>query len=233
MAYKILVAIPVLTGADHCKQAIDSVVNQPGVDLLIIDNGATPEVKDLISSYNAPNGVCITNEVNRYVNPAWNQSLIYFLNGDWDYICVMNSDLVLREDWVQVVQKRWVINPHEILLPVMNEQGHSGSEVMEAKYVSEATPGVFITLNRKQATMVYPIPEDIKVWFGDQYIYTILRELGYQTVIPPNLCARHAWSSTVSRLPGISEIIEEDKIQWADVVEPLMRQRIQFLKDKL
>lgn len=233
MKNDILVAIPVLTGSDHCKAAIDSVFPKEGVQILIADNGAEESVKEMLKVYTAQPIYFERFHQNIFVNPVWNTFLKTFLSSSYERLVIMNSDLLMQSQWVEVVNNRWTINPDEILLPVMDELRDINPAVSNAQVVIEGTPGVFITLNRKQAEMVYPIPEDIKIWFGDLWIFTILRELGYQTVIPENLLAKHFWSSTVSRLPGISELIEHDKIQWADVVEPLMRQRIQFLKDKL
>ncbi len=233
MKNDILVAIPVLTGPDHCKAAIDSVFQKEGVQVLILDNGSDASVKEMLKQYTSQ-PICFERfPQNIFVNPVWNVAMRIFLNSSYERLIIMNSDLIMQDRWSEVVRNRWAVNPHEILLPVMDELREVDVAVSNRQVATEGTPGVFITLNKKQAEMVYPIPEDIKVWFGDLWVFTILRELGYQTVIPENLLAKHFWSSTVSRLPGISEIIEEDKIQWAEVVEPLMRQRIQFLKDKL
>jgi hypothetical protein len=140
----------------------------------------------------------------------------------------MNSDLIMQRNWSEVLRNRWKVNPDEILLPVMGGPvtEEVSTEIAPAELVTSGTPGVFITLNRKQAEMIYPIPEACRVWFGDNWIYEILRIIGFETLIPSNLLAHHYWSQTVSKVPGISKIIEEDKIAWRDIVEPKMRQRI-------
>lgn len=223
---RILVGIPVLTGAAHCKEAIDSVMykersnKNAAIDLLIIDNGSEQEVKDLIyNPHFLVYGTVIKNEVNQYVNPAWNQIIEYGLRNNYDRIIIMNSDLIMNDGWDIVCRNRWEVNQDEILLPVMDELHDVDTAIAPAKKVDSGTPGVFITLNRKQAELIYPIPSEILVWFGDLYLFTILRAKGYETLIPENLLAKHYWSSTISRVPGISEIIEEDKKQWEIVKE--------------
>jgi hypothetical protein len=76
------------------------------------------------------------------------------------------------------------------------------------------TPGVLICLNKTHANLVYPIPETLKVWFGDNWIYDGLRGVGYKTIIVNNLITYHSGSQNVSKVKGISEIIEQDKIEW-------------------
>lgn len=225
---KIIVSIPMLYGSSHCKAAIESVIGRPDVDVLIGDNGADQDVKDLIANYDC---LKIVEPANIYVNPIWNKFIASFLSGGWDYLIIMNSDLTPFGKWDEICRKRWLEKPDEILIPRLDEIPRNYlTAIAGAKVVTEGTPGVFITLNRKQAGMVYPIPEEIKCWFGDNWIYEILRTLGFQTVIPSNLFASHAWSSTISRVPGISEIIEEDKVAWRDIVEPKMRERIGVLR---
>lgn len=216
---KILVSIPCLYGSAHTKEAIDSVI-KPNVDLLLIDNGAEPDVKRVLDRY--PTALIIRNKENIYVNPAWQQAISYFLmNPQYSHLILMNSDLIMQKDWSEVCFKRWENNPDEILIPNMTQDKffnfpvHPG--MSEVQRVYEGTPGVFITLSRKQAEIINPLPTEIKVWFGDNWIYEILRGLDYKTVIPENLWSYHYWSQTVQRVPGISELIEKDKVQWESI----------------
>lgn len=209
---KILVGIPCLYGAEHTKKAIDSVINE--ADVLVIDNGAEKEVNDLISAYGS-RVFCIKNPVNVYVNPAWNQIMEFFLAGKWDRLVIMNSDLIMQYGWSKRLR--------DGIIPIISDD-NCKTEIV----CTEGTPGVFICLDRKMTEIVYPIPPDIKVWFGDNWIFETLRSVGYQTIMIPGLKAHH-WhngSQTVQRVPGISEIIEDDKIAWEQIVEPAMRKNI-------
>jgi hypothetical protein len=61
----------------------------------------------------------------------------------------------------------------------------------------EGIPGIFITLSREQAKAVYPIPEEIKVWFGDSYLYPLLDASGYSISISHDLLAFHHTSMSI------------------------------------
>jgi len=232
----ILVGIPCLMGAYQTKQAILSVISESNVDLLIIENGSAQDVKEVISTFeDRPQVKVIRNEQNTYVCPVWNQIQEYFLaNSRYDRLIIMNSDLVMAARWSEVLLNRWAIEPYEVCIPVIKDVmvGQVDDvEVGEAQVVSEGTPGVFLTLNRDQVNMVYPIPESIKIWFGDNWIYDILRGVGHETVIPENLLSYHYWSTSVSsNASEFHPIIEQDKIAWRDEVQEKVNLKIKELK---
>jgi GT2 family glycosyltransferase len=230
---KVLLSIPCLYGAAHTKEAILSVINS-GVDLLLIDNGADADVKSVLNWYdvNYANVSVIRNPTNIYVNPAWNQALSYFLeHREYTHLILMNSDLILDKDWLMNIRSWLANNPNDICLPTITE-GRSGcNDEQKGTVVNEGTPGVFIMINREHVKIVNPIPKEIVLWFGDNFIFSVLRELGYNTVILNNLCAYHYWSANVSKLPEASVLIEKDKVAWAEVVEPMMQRKIQYFKN--
>lgn len=232
---KYCVGIPVLYGAGHTQEAIESVVHHPDTELLIIDNGAEMPVKEVISYYaSLPNVFILRNPENLFVNPAWNQILNRFLESDSDYLMIMNSDLILHKDWKEVLDRflgleKWS-DTNLIVAPVIT----SDKNVLNTNIyipgsiedwnsmlqpISEGPPGVLIILNKEHAQLVYPIPETLKVWFGDTFIFNKLRSLMYKTVVLNNLLTYHSGSQNISRVPGISEIIEQDKIEWAKLQE--------------
>lgn len=215
-----LVGIPCLFGAEHTQEAIESVVNNANTDVLLIDNGAETGVKYVIDKYvnSKTNVFVINNKENIYVNPAWNQIINFFLNNDYDYLLIMNSDLILQKDWKQVLDFYLEKYPELIPVPVIShDKSILKSQVdIEFNYgeVFSSTAGVCIVLSKEMANKIYPIPEQLKVWFGDNWIYDGLRKLGYRTFVLNNFISYHSGSQNVSRVKGISEIIEQDKIEW-------------------
>lgn len=222
----ILVGIPALYGYQHTKNAIESVLNQGEVcDVLLIDNGGDRDIKKIVSDYTGhPRFSVIANENNVFVNPAWNQIMKAFLDcpDGYDLLCIMNSDLELNKGWSDVVRSMLKENDKRSLSPkVVNDLARfnrvvdpSNTSCMD---VTIGLPGVFFTLTKEQCKLVYPIPETIKVWFGDNWIFDKLRNSGHSTVVVDNLLAIHGNSQTVSRVPGISEIIEQDKLEWEKI----------------
>ncbi len=234
---KILVSIPCLFNGAMCNEAIASVAEKEFVSVLLIDNGSDEDVKEVINKWSKlPNVYVINNPQNVYVNKAWGQAVDFFVNNiEYSHLIIMNSDLVMHSKWDRVLINRLAENINEITIPkVIDDKFFNGNDidmsVSESEKVYSGTAGIFIVLSRKLVELINPIPTECLVWFGDQYIYTVLRSLGYETVIPNNLLCYHAHSQTVSRVPGISEIIERDKIAWNEIVEPRMLDLIEKLK---
>lgn len=217
---KILVGIPALYGYQHTKNAVESVLNQKDVDLLFIDNGGDEDIKKVVNDYHGhPRFHLISNEYNIFVNPAWNVLMKHFLKSDYELLCIMNSDLALNKQWSEVIRKRLRVNQNECMVPHVTTDIKRFERIQDPSYmdsmvVTVGLPGVFFTLTKEQAAMVYPIPETLKIWFGDNWVFERLRKRGHKTIIPSSLVAIHGNSQTVSRLPGISELIEIDKLEW-------------------
>lgn len=217
--YRYMIGIPCLLGAGHTKEAIESVVNHPDTFVLLIDNGAEQAVKDVLGEYEDRDNVhVIHNPVNVYVNPAWNQILEFFLGGIADYLLIMNSDLILHKKWKKVLDLTYQEFPDMIPVPVISsDKGILNTPIATYSsytHIMEGPAGVLIILNKKHAQLVYPIPASIRVWFGDNWIFDRLRNHHYKTLILDNLLTYHSGSQNVSKVPGIAEIIEEDKRAW-------------------
>lgn len=232
---KILVGIPCLYGYKHTEDAINCCLSQNNVDLLLIDNGGNDEIKTLFKNYACYDRITIIqNEVNVYVNPAWNQILDYFLKTDIEQLVIMNSDLVLQKDWSEVLRYRFSKKSNETLIPtLLNDIKHVGRKVsvtdLDSKNVTSAA-GFFITLNKHQAKLVYPVTEDCKVWYGDNWIYEILMGAGHKMQVVNNLLGFHTASQTLQRVAGIHDIIAKDNATWVSTVQPEIFKRIELNK---
>ena len=225
---KILLSIPCLYGVEHTKECIDSIAFKENIDVYLIDNGAEDTVKKLLNDYEnrCPNVKVLHNPKNIFVNPAINQGMQYFLeNKEYDYFISINSDLILYPNWDEVVRKRLAVNPDEICMPtIINDKLFSNvsinSDVVEGTVINGGVNGVFMIMNRKQVELVNPIPEEMKIWFGDNHIFDILRGVGYKTIMSDNFLGYHYVSQNVQKVKGISEMIEEDKVMWESVGIP-------------
>jgi hypothetical protein len=199
-------------GEEHTRQCIDKLIGKS--DLLILDNGS--DLQNLLSQYDC---LKIVNEKNVLVNPGFNQLMEYFLSGDWDKLVIINSDFVMRDGWINAINVDFIPVP-------------SDGSISAPKEVFEGTPGVFMCLTREMVKAVYPIPDYIKIWFADDWIFGVLRGLGYKTIVLPDLVGEHYFSGSqdIVQTPNVYEIIEEDKRQWAMYGENDIKERIEKVK---
>lgn len=226
-----LVGIPVYLGVGHTIEAIESV----GSDLVIVDNNSEQGIKDYI--YNRKDIKVIANDKNEYVNPAWNQLMKYFLDHkEYDVLCIMNSDLILPKEWQYGLDIFYSVLggipvaeciDDKTMIPTCN-----GSR-FEYEELTGGIAGIFICLTREQCEKVYPIPSYIKCWFGDNWIYEILRMTGEKTHLYKNFKVYHAVSQNVSKTEGISQIIEDDKEAWSKYSEQDKKNRVEIIKNQV
>jgi hypothetical protein len=159
----------------------------------------------------------IINPQNIYVNPAWNQIMDFALVNKYERCCIMNSDLVLHPDWLKVLNKVEKENPMTVPCPTwchVEKFNEADTKNIQLINVDGGIPGVFLVLDQTLLEFVFPIPETLKIWFGDNWIFDLARQLGYQQCLVKGLYAHHYISQNVSRVTEAPEIIEQDKIQW-------------------
>jgi hypothetical protein len=206
---KVMVGIPVIYCPPCVQKCIDHLKNQD-CEIFIIDNNAEPRIKQIIAPYKKT-----VNEKNVYVNPAWNQIIAEFLVSDNDILIIQNSDLYLKSDVISKVKSLDLDN--DKIIPCLHLVNSFTECSRETHVVPGGVAGVFIPLTRKMAELVYPIPAELKLWFGDNWIYEKLQKHGYELTVFSDLQATHQWSSSVNALPEAAKIIEGDKIAWKTV----------------
>jgi hypothetical protein len=231
-----LVGIPCYLGIGHTIEAIESV----GSDVVIVDNCSEQGIKDYI--YNRKDLKVITNNSNEYINPAWNQIMAYFLeHKEYDVLCIMNSDLILPKGW-QYALDLFYKTHNSIPVPVCIDDKTKISEHnieinglfnYDIEKVDGGIAGIFICLTREQCEKVYPIPSYIKCWFGDNWIYEILRMTGDVTYLFNNLKVYHSISQNVSKTVGISQVIEDDKEAWDKYSKQDKKNRVEIIKNNV
>lgn len=207
---KILVGIPVIYCEECVSQCLDSIEPQAD-EILIVDNNSTEGIKKIISDKNK-----IVNPQNVFVNPAWNQIMEYFLKSENDILIILNSDMIVRNDALNIIRN---INIDEDLSIVLPSQVKSFSQIPDSKIeeIPWGYPGIMIILTRKMCEIVYPIPDGIKLWFGDDWIYKNLKKAGYSLRIYSSIECIHSGSRSLFSLPDYSSIIEDDKVKWEEI----------------
>lgn len=235
---KSLLCCPMVNNAHICAQLLNSIVNQRQ-DIAILVNGMDKEVIELVVNYQAnyPSiKYVIWEPENIFVTAAWNKFLELFLsNTKYTHILILNSDLIVNHDFFKVLEEWVQYSPTSIPIPKTVDKIKIFNRInpitLNHYTVTQGVAGICIILHRKAAACAYPIPEDIKVWYNDDYIMKICQANGYKLCILEDLKVFHEGSQTVKTVEGIMDIIEKDKIVWRDKVLPELEERIKKLKE--
>src|ERR1700678_2278168 len=89
--------------AQSLAEAVAS-FEDPCVDVVLVDNGASPEVKQVLLT--ARTARVLRNPRNIYINPAWNQLAHQFLRSRREIFALANADTILSRGWGRALFQR-------------------------------------------------------------------------------------------------------------------------------
>lgn len=199
----ILVGVPCYRDGAMVAKALTS-MQTDRIQLLIVDNGSDPDVKAVLDG----RGIVLRNPVNRYVNPAWNQMMQWFLDSpQYDLLVIANSDLVLDPGWADKLR-------------AYRRDRRSDQVIFGKVDVDTASLGAFFAMTRGAVEACHPIPEDLLIYGGDDFIFEIAKRVGFELATIGDLTMFHAVSGTIKKSPEVWEIGKRDNARWHHHVLP-------------
>lgn len=200
----VLIGIPCYKDGPMVDRCLRS-IREPKVQLLIVDNGSAADVKAAL----AGSGIVIRNDINRYVNPAWNQMMEFFLarSARYDLLVLANSDVVMDVGWAAKLRAHRAHDRRE--------------QIVFGKIdVKHASSGAFFAMTREVVRAVCPIPDDLLIYGGDDFIFEVNRRVGFAESVLPSITLFHVVSGTISKSPELWEIGHRDNARWHHHVLP-------------
>lgn len=227
---KILSMFPLFSDALPAELSYDS-LKVDDVDLYCIADNPKPEIIELIQRREIPINEWNAND--GFATGCWNQTYEYFMeHPEYDCLRVGFTDVVMQQGWKEILEANW--DEDQAILPrftgsletlrTVNRDPIVGNKSVR----TEGTPADCVFLSRKLVELTFPVPEEIKLWYNDEYIFTIMRSLGYETVVLDNLNAFHYGSLILTGTYGSesSARIEIDKKNWQEKIKDQMLERI-------
>ena len=202
----VLVGVPVYRGGSMVARCLRS-LRDPGVQLLIVDNGSDEDVRRVLPGH----GVILRNRQNRYVNPAWNQVLRHFLGGRWDLLVLANSDLVLSPGWSRALRAA-----RDLDRRAGRDRVLFGLDGPRAR----SSMGSFFALPRRAAAASYPIPDDLLVLGGDDFVLHVCHGVGIGEATVESVTMTHVERGTYDQSPEVWGTARSDTDRWNQYVLP-------------
>tara|TARA_Y100001970_G_scaffold259687_1_gene340961 strand:- start:160 stop:909 length:750 start_codon:yes stop_codon:yes gene_type:complete len=185
--------------------------------ILFFDNGSQPSFESLIKD---DNYIYYRKEKNIYVNPAWNEifdlvktKYLTLLNND----CFIESDNYFKEvlahmeknDIVLSSCKTKNISFYNIFTKFLYKIIFLRFKLGSLTYSSVSRrQGWLMTINLKKYMLLdYKIPKYLKIWYGDDWIWSQIIKNNLKYALYKNRYALHIKSSSSSLIPNI---IQED-----------------------
>lgn len=225
---KLSVVIPTLQkDVSTLTNLVSTLTNDEIVDeILIIDNS--------LKGYHFDNKKVrvITPRENLFVNPSWNLGVQEAKN---EYICLANDDIKIPKNYCSMLIKQ--MSDKYGIIGISTEDvidtRNSDNEVIidissvETEKVNNLTfrpitfrPHNYGTLMFFKKENYVPIPEDLKIFFGDDWIIYQAKKLGKANVIVCGAKIYHLGSMTSSSFSGFAS---KEKKKYLDHIIPKYR----------
>jgi hypothetical protein len=211
---KMLVGVPVFRVPDLVRSCLTALSDSPA-DILVVDNAADTDVKQVYNTFK--NRVHVSfNSTNEYCNGGWNRIFQFGLTHDYDLIAIGSSDAALHPGWYEAIQARAAQVCNEVWVPSIGEPVFN-PDSSSVTYVMSGVAGFFTFLPREAVKLVYPIPHQIRHWFGDQYMYETLRQHGWKVAVLNQVRAHHQQSAITAATPEAYDVIKQDIQAWKEM----------------
>jgi GT2 family glycosyltransferase len=237
----IAICIPCWNQLWYTKTTVESMLrNSAGHDIMFffVDNGSTDGTYEYLLSVKAKASI-IRNPTNLGCNPAWNQLLKAALVEEPTMIVLANNDIKVMPGWLDPIVREFAkdesINEtahdkiqQRYFLPNgdlhNDETFDEDAKVGADHFRGQTLPGrggwcIFFPTDAVRAFM--PIPDTLKLWYGDDYIHEVLSRKGYRCESVMDSFVLHYLSKTVEVVPNKVEIVAADKAAFEAIMKEM------------
>jgi N-acetylglucosaminyl-diphospho-decaprenol L-rhamnosyltransferase len=204
----ISVIIPVLNQINwtiDCIQSLKEGEVKPD-EIILIDNGSTDPYKNITEIFRDMNVLYIRNDINIGVNHAWNLALSITKR---KYALLLNNDTVANKYFLKKVLKVMEDKNISICIPtrevtikrVHDENKDDDPILIDAPDIE----GWAFTIRTEVYNKIGPIPNSLKIFMGDTYLYSCANILGYRNVKMINNTVYHYGSLTLKETKSQDE----------------------------
>jgi len=169
-------------------------------EVILINNGSTDKYHTLVKKYNQLNINHKKKETNEGVNSAWNDGIRLCKT---PYLSILNDDIILNKYFFQKIIETMKDPKVGIVIPLTVKRKKIIENSLDVPIVLKEVrkrEGWAFTIRKSVADQFDPIPEDLKTYCGDDYLFHKVRGLGYKIVKMSNNFIYHYGNSTIIKV---------------------------------
>ena len=216
---KVSAIIPTLWKAkEFTDHLVDVLIEDESVgEIIIIDNAPGD------FSYDNEKVVMLKQEENLYVNPSWNLGIE---ESDYDKFIILNDDIIIPYNFVTQLEK-WLTKDRGIIgidAPSVIKVADCSSENMTfldreiaLKSIVYRNWGFGIVMSGHKESY-HNIPENIRIWYGDDYLVQMNNEVGKVNYVIDDIPIFTKMSAT-SDLEEFNEIKNVDMLMYNRIIK--------------
>jgi len=219
----ITVVVPVFNGIKITDDFFETICMNTIIpkEIILIDNGSSDNYYGLTKKYKQLNINYVRNEINEGVNSAWNYGIKH---SKTPLISILNNDLLLNEYFFQKVLESMNNLKAGIVFPAIIKPNQKFKESLDVPVILKEPRkrnGCAFTIKKEVTDQIEPIPEDLKTYCGDDYLFYQTKLLGYKTFKMSNNFVFHYGGSTLKTVEWIvgKSIRKKEKKIWKKIKE--------------
>lgn len=222
----ISVVIPVLNNYEMTDHLLLDIANNTVVplEIILIDNNSLEPIYNLVKKYQNLNILYIRNPQNTGVNAAWNLGR-YLAKGK--YITILNNDIRVSVDFFKKIIDSMEGDDRVGLCSVrISKDLNKIFEVKDPvskKYVFEMSGSAY-TLRKTISDEIGPIPKELFIFYGDNFILSRLSQLGYKAIVISNNDIFHYDHYTINKFAEKKEEIFNIYYNEQDIFTEIIKQ---------
>lgn len=218
---RLAVVMPVWNKLYYTQKTVDSLFSatvDADFTLIVVDDGSTDETwqyvnHDLVSKYGTGRINYIQHPENRGVNAAWNTGLRGAFAMNAENIAIINNDLLFAPGWDVPLLYELETNPKMGVISPMSTFGAippdwpdgRGRNYNPAGYMGYMPIlGACFAARRQTFWEIGLIPEQMKIYFGDNWIVLAAQNKGYECGYAQESYIHHLFCQTTAGLKNSS-----------------------------
>lgn len=187
--------------------------------IILIDNASADNYLELVDKYKTLNINYIKNEKNEGVNSAWNYGISL---AKTPYISILNNDLLLSKYFFKMISEAMTSDSKlGIVVPttIKNKEYVNKTPNEPPKLLNLVKrEGWAFTIRKEITSNINPIPEDLKIYFGDDYLFNFTKKLNYKIMKITNNFIFHYREKTIKTIiSNTNEKLNQEKIFWRKI----------------
>lgn len=215
----IAIAMVVHNQLFYTKQVFQSIARNSypyNLGFFVLDNGSSDGSWEWMNAqlHGRPQ-MLYRNEGNDSLSGAWNKVLRAGLDCGADLLVLMNNDVIVGPGWLdQVVREYakgektyWLANGG---LSPENYDERVRAQPKEGRLIP-GRAGWCLFFPAAAVREFYPIPTELKLWYGDDWIHWKLAKAGYSCRVAMDSYVYHYGSKTMQTRKDLQPIIDADR----------------------
>ncbi|HRR48550.1 MAG TPA: glycosyltransferase [Bacteroidales bacterium] len=210
----ITVIIPVLNNINYTDDLFLNIKENTisPSEIVLIDNGSKDNYKDLIKKYNDLNIKYVRNETNIGVNGAWNMGIEM---SNYPLLTILNNDIIINRFFFQKIIKTMEDVSIGLCVPNTIKNKNFVDENVLPKIANlERREGWAFTIRKEIVTKIGYIPDSLKTFCGDDYLFMASKKAGFKNVKILNSNIFHVISATLKYDQAWKDRLKQEKSIW-------------------